>query len=106
VAEGEAREQIIERLTSFPIGMDRAYVERKLLDDDLWVVDPELRVGLEPEEAVQAWEEAHNFVVCLAEGFSNVPSPVNGATIHLLWDAVYRAEEALRRARERVENAA
>jgi hypothetical protein len=100
------REQIIERLTSLPMGLDRATAERKLVDDDLWLVDPELRAGLEPEEAVREWQEALNFVQCLAEGFSVPDSPVNRATAHLLWDAVERAEEALRRARKRVENAA
>ncbi|MBV9454701.1 MAG: hypothetical protein JOZ19_11380 [Rubrobacter sp.] len=70
-------------------------------DNDLWILAPEQRYGLEGKEGVRQWEEAVQFVegmVSLAED----PELFTDATQMLLADALARAEEALRRARERM----
>jgi hypothetical protein len=95
----ETREEILERLTSFPYGASREEAERRVADEDLWLLDPELRCGLGGEDAVEEWQEALSFAEALANGFSM--APVGSATLHLPWDATVRAQEALRRAEER-----
>ena len=70
-------------------------------DNDLWMLPPEQRYGLGGKEGVRQWEEAVQFIegmVSLAED----PELFADATQMLLADALARAEEALRRARERV----
>jgi len=97
----QAREREIEQLVG-EIGMERAEAERVLEDDDLWLVYPEVRYGFEGEEAVRQWEGACEFASALCEGFAAQGPPViDEATQQLLWDMRRRAEEALRRARER-----
>jgi hypothetical protein len=105
----QTREEIIDYLTS-DIGHERAEAERMLVDDDLWIVDPALRYGFTGEEAVREWSKALTFAKFLAEGFAAGPpySPggfgleFQGAIQQMLWDMRERAEEALRRAEERV----
>ena len=70
-------------------------------DNDLWILPPEQRSGLVGKEGVRQWEEAVQFVegmVSLAED----PELFADATQMLLADTLARAEEALRRARERM----
>ena len=71
------------------------------VDNDLWMLPPEQRYGFVGKETVRQWEEAVQFVegmVSLAED----PELFADATQMLLADALARAEEALRRARERI----
>ena len=58
---------------------------------------------LEGEEGVRHWEDAVLFARNVADIVSNGPGSIqaNPALTQLLWDAATRAEEALRRARER-----
>jgi hypothetical protein len=73
----------------------------RMVDNDLWILAPEQRYGLVGKEAVRQWEEAVQFVggmVSLAED----PELFPDATQMLLADALARAEEALRRARQRM----
>jgi hypothetical protein len=93
------REQTVQRLMEVQ-GLPREEAELRVQDDDLWLVDAELRVGLEGQAAVEEWEEAAAFASAINRGvgwgeFSNT------ATAHLVSDLDMRAEEALRRARER-----
>jgi hypothetical protein len=75
-------------------------------DDDLWLVEPTMRFELEGEEAVEEWRVAESFASGLAEGLTSSAigdgGGLNRATTQLLWDLRERAQEALRRAEERV----
>ncbi len=93
------REQMIEYLVE-DVGIDREQAELRMADDDLWLLHPEMRYPFEREEAVEQWEEAAAFAQGLEEGFAN-HWRLNEATRQLIWDLQVRAEEALRRARER-----
>jgi hypothetical protein len=54
------REQTVQRLMEVQ-GLPREEAELRVQDDDLWLVDAELRVGLEGQAAVEEWEEAAAF---------------------------------------------
>jgi hypothetical protein len=93
------KEEVLRHLVEV-CGVSRREAEARLLDEDLWMLDPELRcaASLEGEEAVEQWEHAVRFADWLGDD-----NPVLGeAAQHLVWDMRVRAEEALRRARERV----
>jgi hypothetical protein len=99
------REQTIEYLTEDwgGIGISREDAEARLRDGDLWFIEPERRYGgANSEEAIREWSEAADFARSLAEGFS-LSSALGVATQCMLWDMCERAEEALRRARERAQ---
>jgi hypothetical protein len=96
-------ETTIRRLTDVE-GLSREEAERRLEDDDLWLVAPEQRFVWEPEEAERQWETAYDFAASLARGFTDSDA-INHATCQLLWDMRERSREALRRARERAEEA-
>ena len=82
-------------------GMPEDLARLVLRDEDLWILMPEQRSAWEPgEEDVAQWAIAYDFVYALADGFSESKA-INEATRHLLWDLRDRAEEALRRDRER-----
>jgi len=81
-----------------PIGATRREAELAMLDDDLWLLEPEGRLPMEPEEAVQEWSRAADALQTL----EHVAGHVNPAAEQAVLDAKLRAEEALRRARERV----
>jgi hypothetical protein len=102
-----SREELVEELVQMdglPPEEAEREAEKRLVDDDLWVCHPMQRFIFEPEEAVAEWEQTANFAGSLAEGFTIVGDPgVNTATIQLFWDMHARAEEALRRARERAQ---
>ena len=96
----EDREQWIEYLSGpdSKIGISRREAELRLVDPDLWLLDPEGRYSFEDEEAVRQYSEAIDALqtfIHLAERY------VNEATVQLLIDARVRAEEALRRAQAR-----
>ncbi|MBV9455227.1 MAG: hypothetical protein JOZ19_14115 [Rubrobacter sp.] len=75
--------------------------ELPMLDNDLWILAPEQRSGLVGKEAVRQWEEAVQFVEGMVS-LADDPELFADATQMLLADALARAEEALRRARERI----
>ncbi len=106
MTEGNAehQEQELERLTGNDVGLTREEALALLTDDDLWILPPEHRYvfELEPEEVVQEWEQAYDFAYSLSQGFGESKA-INAATRMLLWDLQDRAEEALRRARQRAE---
>ncbi len=84
--------------------MTREEAESLTTDPDLWLAEPDLRADLQGEEAVRQWEGAVAFMDAMTQGFAYTSDEVmNRATSMLLLDALRRAEEALRRARERVE---
>lgn len=101
----DSREQVIERLIEF--GHYRAEAEPMLVDDDLWIVEPESRYVYEGEEAVREWSKAVVFANCLVEGFAAGDVEPYGALDfqgpiqQMLIDMRDRAQEALRRAKER-----
>jgi hypothetical protein len=71
-------------------------------EEDLWMRPPEGRFGFEGEEAV--WERER--ATAWARGLANMADGADlfdYSTTQLLWDAAERAEEALRRARQRIE---
>ena len=99
-------EKTLRRLMG-DVGLTREEAEARLVDEDLWLVDPARRWAFEGEEGVRQWETAYAFARALAEGFADPPSPaINEATVQLLWDLRDRAEVALRRARSRTSRAA
>src|SRR3712207_3092081 len=96
------REQQIQHLMEWP--MEREEAERRTRDGDLWLVEAGFRADLQGEEAVREWEGAVAFMEAMTEGFAYTgDGVVNNATSQVLLDALRRAEEQLRRARERVE---
>jgi hypothetical protein len=92
------KEATLTHLTEGLPGITQRDAELRLLDEDLWLLGPEGRVGLEPEEAVEQWSEA----VRALGAFIHVAEHMNEATYQALVDAKVRAGEALMRARERV----
>jgi hypothetical protein len=98
----EEREKTIELLLS-ECGISRRDAELRLLDDDLWLLIPDSRIGLEPRDAVIEW---HNTVYWMG-AIANVAAMNldDGGLRQLIWDARERAEEALRRAKKRAEQA-
>jgi hypothetical protein len=64
------REEVIEYLSGeeSSIGRDHREAELSLLDDELWIVEPELRYGFEAEEAVKQWRRAADFARALRRG--------------------------------------
>jgi hypothetical protein len=93
------REAMLVHLEEF-VGIDRQEAEARLLDDDLWILDPGGRYVLEGEEGIQQWREAAEFIGSLADGANN-SGAVNQAATMILTDAALRCEEALRRVKER-----
>ncbi len=86
-------------------GLDEETAALRLRDKDLWILHPGQRFDeeLQGAEGVRLWEEAFTAAHALADGVSNGPGSVEAspALTQLIWDAAARAEEALRRARER-----
>lgn len=70
------------------------------------VLYPSMRFDehLQGEEGVRLWEEAVIVARTIANAINNGPDSIQAspAVTMLAWDAATRAEEALRRARERV----
>jgi len=98
----DAREREIAHLMKEQ-GRSREEAERIMEDEDLWLVIPEQRFTyLDNEEDVREWEAAYEFAYSLSSGFTECKA-INDATRQLLWEMQGRAEEALRRARERAE---
>ncbi len=96
------RERTIEFLVE-EAGTTREGAELRLVDDDLWLVPP---VGRREfpicEDTVEAWRDA---VTALEGLYSASITLGNEALMHALSDAHERAIEALRRARQRAQEA-
>ncbi len=88
-------------------GISEEAARLRMQDDDLWVLEPYARFDedFQGEEGVRMWEEAATLARSLANGVSNGPRTIqaNPAITQLVWDASTRAQEALRRARERAQ---
>jgi hypothetical protein len=93
------REAAIERLSgpNSTIGTDRRDAELRTADLDLWIQDPEVLFGFEPEDAVKQWSKA----VAVLSSFADVAEHINEATLQAMMDARERARVALVRAQER-----
>jgi hypothetical protein len=108
----QKREQMLEYLTSERMGIPREEAELMLVDDDLWIIEPPSRYTFTGEEVVRGWSKAVDFAAMLSEGFGNPSSftgftrGFQGAIQQMLLDMRERAEEALRRAKERARDAA
>ena len=85
------------------VGVPERDIPLLLRDEDLWVCPAASRYPLEGEEAVAQWKEAAEFAGCLAS--MSYIGMINEATSQLLADVSYRADEALRRAERRLEEA-
>ena len=84
------------------VGLTPEEAEARLGDSDLWLVEPELRYTFESkEEAVLQWEQAVGVLYAL----HGVARYHGGAVEQVLRDAQLRAEEQLRRVRQRHEDA-
>jgi hypothetical protein len=82
-------------------GLSREEAERIMEDEDLWLLIPEQRHAyMDAAEDVAEWERAYEFAYSLSDGFTECRA-IYDPTRQLLWDMCARAEEALRRARER-----
>ena len=90
-------------------GITEEEARLRLRDDDLWVLPPHARFDEEftGEKGVRMWEDAVTLAQAAANAVSNGPGTIqaNPAITQLVWDVADRAEEALRRARERYRNA-
>ena len=97
-------EQTLKYLTE-EVGVSEEEARLKMRDADLWLLDPAFRFDAELEgaEGVRHWEEAASFARNVVNIVSNGPDSIQAspAITQLIWDASARAEEALRRARER-----
>ncbi len=94
------QEKTIEYLAK-EVGISRENAELRMLDDDLWLLEPQGRYALPPgEETVREWRDAVEFLECLYLASQAVD---NRALMHTLSDAHVRAIEALRRARQRAQ---
>ncbi|MDQ3966710.1 MAG: hypothetical protein M3246_09755 [Actinomycetota bacterium] len=104
MSELSEREQYVQHMLEFCWEPDE--IEAKLLDDDLWVLEPAMRQGhrLQGEAGVHQWEEAAKFMEGVAHWAIHIDSSIhNHAMWQLIVDAAERAEEALDRARQRVQ---
>ncbi len=90
-------------------GLPEEDARLRLQDDDLWILHPDQRwdADLQGEEGVRAWEEAAHITSAVADIVRNGPRTlhVSPAITHLVRDLDARAQEALRRARERHQEA-
>ena len=91
------------------VGVPEEIARLRMRDSDLWVLDPGARFDeyLEGEEGVRHWEATARMARVIADTVSHGRGSIeaNPAITQLVWDAAPRAEEALRRARERAARA-
>ena len=74
---------------------------RLMRDDDLWLLGPDLRLGLPDEEALEEWHKACQALGDLAEVAEHMGLGVQVC----IMDAQHRAQVALERTQERVRQA-
>jgi hypothetical protein len=70
-------------------------------DEDLFMLEPPMRSIIEDADEVDQWERAFEFFNGFSDMALHSPLTFNEATQDLLFDATRRAQEMLRRARER-----
>ena len=101
---GPAERDLLRYLTE-EVGVPEDIARLRLKDSDLWILDPGARFDeyLQGEEGVRHWEAAAILARAISDNVSMGPGSIeaNPAITQLVWDAAARAEEALRRARER-----
>jgi hypothetical protein len=97
------RKQMLELIETD--GLSEEVARLRLQDEDLWL-PPGQRFDedFQGEEGVRQWEEAAIVARTAADMVSGEQGKVeaSAALKQLLWDAALRAEEALKRARQRV----
>lgn len=90
------REEDVRRLRE--IGLSEEKIRLRLLDDDLWVLEPEMRVtdSLENTEGLRQWQQASAFLSALCRPVldGELGEFANGALYQIIWDARERADEA------------
>ena len=80
------------------VGLSVEAAERTMRDDDLWLLEPEMRLEVPDEEAVEQWRAAYDAL----ESLVHVGGHIGGGTMVAIVDAQTRVGIALERARERV----
>jgi hypothetical protein len=86
-------------------GISREEAEKRFVDDDLWLLPPDVRVSFASDvEAALEWKRASDFFWWLSHVGINTDT-LTPAITQLINDAHERAEEALRRARKWAEQA-
>ena len=99
-------EQIMRELIEEE-GLSEEVARLRLRDADLWLLHPGSRFDedLQGEEGVRMWEEAAGAAQAIADIVSNGPATIqaNPAITQLVWDAAFRAQEALARAEDRLQ---
>lgn len=83
------------------VGLSVEEARARMQDDDLWLVPPEQRFALLDEGEIQRMERAGNFMADLATTIASHTTVPDEAMV-LLLDARNRAQEAARRARQRI----
>ena len=105
------REEMIKWLTGssldfpgkVPPGLSLEEAERRLLDDDLWILHPEFRYAAKtPEEALEQWRWVVSVMDRVADFFVHEVC-FNESAVNLVLDAEERGKEALRRAQKRLQ---
>jgi hypothetical protein len=96
----EERRETLAHLVE-AVGFTVEEAERVMRDDDLWLLEPGLRLEVPDEEAVEQWRTADDTL----EALIHVADNVNLATMVAIMDARCRVEVALRRTKERVRQA-
>ena len=84
------------------VGLSSVEAQARMQDSDLWLVEPEQRLALRDEAAIERLERAGHAVGDLAMFYAE-HGRLRDEMMVLLLDARDRAAEAARRARERLE---
>ena len=82
-------------------GADEDEAKRLMRDDDLWLLGPDLRLGLPDEEALEEWRKACHALGDMVEMAEHIGL---GAQVCIM-DAQHRAQVALEWTQERVRQA-
>jgi hypothetical protein len=98
--DAREREEMLEHLT-VDVGMSREGAKRAMRDDDLWIVQPSLRMDLPDEEAVEQWSDA----TYVLDALVTVADRIGLGTMVAIMDARERADVALKRTRARLREA-
>lgn len=96
MSELRTLEYLLER-----VGFTEEEARAAMLDDDLWINPPSMRLELSGEEAVEEWRVTYRALNDLAE----VANHISSGTYIALIDARERVRIALERAEARVREA-
>jgi len=94
------REVILAYLTE-DLGIEEEEAKQMLVDDDLWLVHPSERFGIEADKEVEVWTEAVLKLEAIVDMALYADLYSNVAVIQCLADGLARAEVKLERAKER-----